>query len=77
MTDCLSEDDDEAHHPVHLIEGIVHSCTRGADEKLYQTRPGSLHISTPGLAGSRAAVQGTQATCPVFYPISSGRLMGL
>ncbi len=77
MTDCLSEDDEEAHHPVHLIEGIVRSCTHGADKNLYQTRPVILHISTPGLSGSRAAVQGTQATGPVFYPISPGRLMGL
>jgi len=35
MTDCLSEDDDEEHHPVSLTNFVEYPVTQGTERRIY------------------------------------------
>ena len=77
MTDCPSEDDDEEHHPVYLPKVIVHTFTRGAENKFpgFSRKPG--HFLTGRKRVPRKGTGNIMAISPVFQNLCDSGLTGL
>ncbi|MDO9326849.1 MAG: hypothetical protein Q7T80_18020 [Methanoregula sp.] len=76
MTDCLSEDDDEEHHPVHLLHSIAAPVTHRAGETISRTNP-EAHLAYVHHPVARDVPDGTTAISPVFQDRCSSGLMGI
>jgi hypothetical protein len=76
MTDCLSDDDDEEHHPVSLTGFIVCVCAPGAERKKHRFNPVNAPLST----GCKPLLQkipfDTIGINPVFQNRRAHGLMG-
>jgi len=77
MTDCLSEDDDEEHHPVFLFSLIIYPGTPGAERKICCSIPAYAHLSACNNPLPQIVPGETGAINPVFQNRCSYGLMGL
>jgi len=77
MTDCLSEDDDEEHHPVHLLNRIAVPWTCGANEKRSRSNPEYAHLRDVRNPLSQSDQDDSTAISPVFQDRCSYGLMGI
>ncbi|MEI7856685.1 MAG: hypothetical protein WCH85_04180 [Methanomicrobiales archaeon] len=77
MTDCLSEDDDEEHHPVYLLNRIAAPFTLGAGGNISRSNPESGHVPDTPHPVPRAGPEDITVICPVFLDRCSYGLMGI
>jgi hypothetical protein len=76
MTDCLSDDDDEEHHPVSLTGFIVYACAPGAERKKHRFNPANDPWSTRCKPLPQILPFGTIGIDPVFQKLCVHGLMG-